>query len=177
MINNIIINNIMNRNLSKDIIISIMRFMDNASIRVLSTINKYFNTLIRNNQLMVSYGFGHNIYIYDFTELVIKSDNLDLFKKYVNYDSMEITKMAAENGAINILKYAHENGCDWDIQTCEMAAENGHLECLKYAHENGCDWNKNTCKLAAKNGHLKCLKYAHKNGCPGSDDYVYLLKN
>ncbi len=107
---------------------------------------------LKNHDSKCNYGFNDGIVNCSFTDLIIESDNLELFKLYAVYSVSNINYTLAKHGAIKILKYAHENGCRWDGSVCSIAAEYGHLECLRYAHENGCPWNTNTCSLAARYG-------------------------
>ncbi len=108
------------------------------------------------------YGFDDKIINHSFTDLIIESDNLELFKLYAIYYKSLIISISARRGAIKILKYAHENGCSWDKYTCSIAAKYGNLDCLRYAHDNGCPWDENTCEYAALRGHLECLRHAHE---------------
>ncbi len=122
------------KNLSRDIKIAIMRFLDKASIRVLSSIYPSIYVLVNNRDLMRNYGFDDKIINHSFKYLIIESDNLELFKFYAVYDKEHISYTLAEYGAIKILKYAHENGCHWNKHTCVRAAGYGHLDYLRYAH-------------------------------------------
>ncbi len=154
-----------------------MRFLDKASIRVLSSIYPSIYVLVKNHYFGCNYGFDGKIINHSFTDLIIESDNLELFKLYAIYDKNNIIDILAKQGAIKILEYAHENGCPWDETTCRYAAQYGHLDCLRYAHENGCTWDKFTCRLAAECGHLNCLSYAYENGCPWDKNTCLLATN
>ncbi len=81
-----------------------MRFLDKASIRVLSSTYPSIYVLIK----MRNYGFDDKIIDSPFRYLIIESDNLELFKLYGIFDSSNIIGMLAEHGAIKILRYAHE---------------------------------------------------------------------
>ncbi len=67
------------KSLPRDIKISIMRFLDKASIRVLSSIYPSIYVLVNNRDLMRNYGFDDKIINHSFTDLIIESDNLELF--------------------------------------------------------------------------------------------------
>ncbi len=69
--------------------------------------------LVNNRDLMRNYGFDDKIINHSFTDLIIKSDNLELFKLYATYNKNKIIDILAKCGAIKILKYTHENGCYW----------------------------------------------------------------
>ncbi len=68
------------KSLPRDIKISIMRFLDKASIRVLSSIYPSIYVLVNNRDLMRNYGFDDKIINHSFTDLIIESDNLELFQ-------------------------------------------------------------------------------------------------
>ncbi len=76
--------------LPRDIKISIMRLLDKASIRVLSSIYPSIYVLIKNHDSKCNYGFNDEIINRSFTDLIIESDNLELFKLYVIYDKNKI---------------------------------------------------------------------------------------
>ncbi len=63
------------KSLPRDIKISIMRFLDKASIRVLSSIYPSIYVLIKNSNFMCNYGFDDKIINHLFIDLIIESDN------------------------------------------------------------------------------------------------------
>ncbi len=69
------------KSLPRDIKISIMRFLDKASIRVLSSIYPSIYVLVKNRNFMCNYGFDDKIINHLFIDLIIESDNL----RYLNY--------------------------------------------------------------------------------------------
>ncbi len=112
------------KNLPRDIKISIMRFLDRASIRVVSSLYPSIYVLVKDRNFMRNYGFDEKFINYSFTDLIIESDNLELFKLYAIYYTSSIASISASHGAIKILKNVHENGCPWNSDnTCMHAAQ------------------------------------------------------
>ncbi len=86
------------KSLPRDIKISIVRFLDKASIRVLSTIYPSIYILVKNRNFEYNYGFDDKIINHSFTDLIIESDNLELFKLYAIYDKNKIIYILAKHG-------------------------------------------------------------------------------
>ncbi len=143
----------MKKNLPRDIKISIMKFLDKASIRILSVLYRSFYILVKDRDFMINNKFDDEIISASITNLTIESDNLELFKLYAKYNKYYVTQILAKYGAIKILRYVHELDCAWHVDTCKIAATYDKLDCLRYAHENGCPWTTETCSEAAKYGH------------------------
>ena len=157
---------IQNIKMYKNAFLAIFKHLDQAEIRIMSRLNKFLNKLVVNTY--------PDIYDENMGTLILKNDNLELFKNCKGYDNDEICKHAIKYGAINILKYAHENGCSLGKHSANIAivyaAKYGNLECMKYVHKTVNNWGhniyKNVCEITAKYGNLECLIYAHENNCP-----------
>lgn len=138
----------------KNIFNVIFEYLDFATIRLLSTINKFLYN-------MVKYEYTE-IYNDKMENLILKSDNIFL---YIKYNLISHINSIVSNGSLLILNHVLQKGFKLDEETCPIACAKGKLECLKLLLKYGGELNSKTCMYSASGGSLECLKYSHDNGC------------
>lgn len=151
----------------KNVYFCILKCLDDFDIRKMELVNKYSYEIVKDK--------FENIHNQDGLTLMLKSDNVWAFEKYVNLDNKGlICGKAARYGALNILKYMKIKGCKInDYKIPFISAKYGNLSCLKYAFEKGGNLKRDVAEIAFKHGNFECFKYAIENKGDWTVDLFY----
>ena len=122
--------------------------------------------------------------LYYFIVKYNRNDYFDYIRKYIHYDSWQISTIAAINGNMYILKHLVRKlnfnmethikyGCrNIDVYgILHYTAKYGHIECMKYMYSLSKSWTivnniyEHPLTVAVNNNHIECIIYISQNMC------------